>query len=93
MKEPTADHPREERGIRCPRLGHQVTFDYCRIENLHGPCSRALVCWSEYFDVESFFRGAMSAEEYDKCFHTPPIPKLVSLVDLIEQAKRRHGMD
>jgi len=51
--------------IRCPKLGHEVEFDYCRRENNGLPCSRAIMCWSGYFDVESFFRIELSPDEWN----------------------------
>ena len=74
--------------IRCPKLGHEVDFEYCRKENYGLPCYRALICWSNYFDVEDFFKRELSSDEWKKAFETPPKPKIVSLVELIEQAKR-----
>ena len=29
----------------CPRLGHEVTFSYCRQEGNRIPCSRIVACW------------------------------------------------
>ncbi len=74
--------------IRCPKLGHEVEFDYCRRENNGLPCSRAIMCWSGHFDVESFFRKELSPDEWNKIFESPSKPKIVSLLELIEQAKK-----
>ncbi|RLB12553.1 MAG: hypothetical protein DRG39_01635 [Deltaproteobacteria bacterium] len=75
--------------IRCPRLGHEVDFKYCRRENLGLPCHRTLICWSGYFDVESFLKKELSSEEWEKVFETPQKPKMLSLLELIEQAKSK----
>ena len=75
--------------VRCPRLGHEVDFKYCRSENLGLPCHRALICWGPYFDVEAFFRKELSQEEWKRVFETPQKPKILSLLELIEQAKRK----
>lgn len=79
--------------IRCPRLGHEVEFEYCRKENSGLPCQRALICWSSYFDVEGFFKKELSPDEWKMAFETPPKPKIVSLIELIEQAKRLNKKD
>ncbi len=73
--------------IRCPKLGHEVDFNYCRKENNGLPCARALICWSSYFDVEAFFKKELSEQEWKMAFETPPKPKLLSLLELIEKAK------
>ena len=83
--------PGDDLTIRCPRLGHQISFSYCRSENKGLPCFKALDCWHSYFSVEAFFKKELTPEEWEKVFRSPPKPKLLSLVELIEQAKGRTG--
>ena len=80
--------PPDDREIRCPRLGGQVTFSYCRREASGKPCFKALDCWYEFFDAEAFFRRELGDEMFEKIFLAPPKPRLVTLVDLIEQATK-----
>lgn len=65
-----------------------MTFEYCRIETGALPCSRAITCWSVHFDAEGFFRDDLAPEDFDRAFSTPPTPKLVTLVELIEKARK-----
>jgi hypothetical protein len=65
-----------------------VTFAYCKIENMGRPCSRALNCWFLHFDVEAFFRQILSEDEFRECFFRPPAAKVVSLIELIEKARK-----
>lgn len=88
MTEQSSCTPFEEKEIRCPRLGGPVTFWYCRREHLGKPCHKALDCWAAYFDVESFFRDQLTPEEFLERFHTPPQTKIVTLLDLIEKARK-----
>jgi hypothetical protein len=81
--------PREDYEIRCPRLGHQITFSYCRRENMGLPCFKTLDCWFEHFLVEEYLRKELEPEEWEKVFSRPPKPKMLSLVELIEEAKKR----
>ena len=74
--------------IRCPRLGHQINFMYCRSENRGLPCFKTLDCWYSHFQVEEFLRGELTAGEWEIAFNTPPKPKLLSLIELIEQTKK-----
>jgi len=74
--------------IRCPKLGHEVDFSYCRRENNGLPCTRTILCWSSYFDVESFLRNELSEEEWNKVFESPLQPKIITLLELIEKAKK-----
>jgi len=75
--------------IRCPKLGHQIYFPYCQSENMGRPCFKTLDCWFEHFLVEDYFRETLSPEDWEKSFGRPPTPKMVSLIDLIDQAKKR----
>jgi hypothetical protein len=84
-----ATPPDEDYKIRCPRLGHQITFSYCRIETKGLPCFKTLDCWHEHFLVEDFLREELTSQEWKKAFEGPPKPKMLSLLDLIEQAKKR----
>ena len=80
--------PDDDFEIRCPRLGHQISFSYCRAENLGLPCFKTLDCWYSHFLVEEFMRRELTAEEWDKAFCRPTRSKTVSLLELIEQAKK-----
>jgi hypothetical protein len=78
--------PKEE--IRCPRLGHQIGFSYCEHENNGLPCFKTLDCWHNYFKVHDYLKGTLSVEDFKKTFLETGKPKVFSLMDLIEQAKK-----
>lgn len=40
--------------------------------------------------VEEYLREDLAPADWDKVFRTPPKPKALSLVELIEQAKQRN---
>ena len=74
--------------IRCPKLGHQLRFSYCRREHNDLPCARSLICWEGRFPVSKLFHHTLSDKQWNDCFGKPPQPKVVSLMELIEQAKK-----
>jgi hypothetical protein len=80
--------PYEEHAIRCPKLGSMVWFQYCEAGEGELPCPKALDCWAPVFSVQQYFRGRLSREDYENCFLKPPAPKIVTLMDLIEKAKK-----
>lgn len=82
--------PEDTVTIRCPRLGHQINFFYCRYENDGRPCFKALDCWYPYFKVHAYFEDKLSPEDFNSVFLSPKKPKIRSLIDLIEQAKIRN---
>jgi hypothetical protein len=77
---------------RCRRLGHEVTFGYCRQETGGHPCRLILDCWWEQFDVRAFLQAHLSQEamaRVERAGACPPPPKVLTLLDLIQQAKER----
>ena len=81
--------PDDSLQIRCPKLGHQISFSYCRRENHGLPCFKTLDCWYSHFLVEDYLRTELSPEEWEKAFKRSDKTKTVSLIELIEQAKER----
>ena len=75
--------------IRCPRLGQQIHFSYCRKENMGIPCFKTLDCWHIYFRVVAHLQQELSEDEWQKAFEKPATPKMVSLADLIEKAQNQ----
>jgi hypothetical protein len=75
---------------RCPRLGGQVPFSYCRSSEASGePCPKVFDCWWERFDVVDFFRRRLPSDAFSKLQNVPLPDKVASLVDLVRQAKNR----
>ena len=84
-----ADPPKDEFTIRCPRLGHQISFSYCRSENKGLPCFKTLDCWYTHFNVHAYLNNNLTQEDFKKIFLKQGKPKVLSLFELIEQAKKR----
>jgi len=80
--------PPDEFTIRCPRLGHQINYSYCRSENNGLPCFKTLDCWHLHFDVHTCLRDQLTQADFKKVFQSKTTPKIFSLLDLIEQAKQ-----
>lgn len=81
--------PGDEFKIRCRKLGHQIHFAYCRHENSGLPCFKILDCWYPFFPVEELLRGELTDEEWGDAFEKPLKPKILSLLELIEQAQEK----
>ena len=80
------DHDQRKR--RCPMLGHELTFDYCRAPARDLPCRKILDCWWEAFDVQAFLDEHFTAEQQGEAL-APRTDKVASLLDLIQQAQAR----
>jgi hypothetical protein len=77
---------------RCCRLGHEVTFGYCRQETRGKPCRLILDCWWERFDVRAFLQANLPADtmtQVESASTSPPPPKMLSLLETVQQAKER----
>ena len=77
----------DKRQKYCPRLGHQVEFSYCRTPGSPQPCRRLVGCWEDTFDAQTFVDEHYSPEQIAQ-MKAPPDDKMLTLVELIEQAKK-----
>jgi hypothetical protein len=75
--------------MRCPRLGGEVTFSYCKWEGGDSPCLRVINCWQPVFPVETYLRESMSQDVWKSFSSQTPKDKVSTLIELIEAAKRR----
>ena len=73
-------------------LGHEVPFSYCREPGKDLPCRKVLDCWFETFDVNGFIRTFYTDDQIKQML-APPADKMLTIVDLIQQAKDRAKRD
>ena len=77
---------------RCPRLGGPVSFSYCKTcDEDQQPCFKIIDCWWETFDVVRYLKDHFSEEQFNRLTNATPRPKIASLVELIEKAKKNEG--
>ena len=81
--------PEDSFQIRCPRLGQQIHFSYCRQENMGLPCFKTLDCWYIHFHVAEHLRQELSFAEWAESFEKAPTPKILSLAELIDKAQKQ----
>ena len=89
MSDPTGPAMYDHLEIRCPKLGGEVTFSYCKKEGGHLPCPRIIVCWHLYFPVEAHLKEIQTNAQWEACFNQTPKDKMTTLMELIEEAKRK----
>jgi hypothetical protein len=71
-------------------LGDEVPFLYCRTQEGNRLCPRILDCWWETFDICGFLKANLTEAQFTALASpSPRPPKLVTLSDLIAQAKAR----
>ena len=52
------------------------------------PCFKTLDCWHIHFQVVEYLQQKLSTTEWQDTFEKPPIPKMISLAELIEKAQK-----
>ena len=83
-------HKNDDLERRCPRLGGDVAFKYCRFAGKdQQPCWKIADCWWERMDIMAYLREIFSEQELQAFLQKRPKPKLTSIVELIEQARQR----
>jgi hypothetical protein len=82
----------DDKTIRCPRVGGEVNFKFCRSENNMLPCRFIIGCWQGKLDINAFLAEHYSEEEQARIF-APPKPKIESLVGLMEKVRKEKQED
>ncbi|MBU2549779.1 MAG: hypothetical protein KKB20_15300 [Proteobacteria bacterium] len=79
--------PFDDLESRCPRLGGEVTFDYCR--KLAGglPCGRSLICWELLFPVQLYMARILTEEEWREAFDQPGPGRLERILEAAARAE------
>lgn len=75
--------------IRCPKLGGEVTFAYCRQEGGGFPCDRVLTCWQARFPVADFLKTVLHESDWRHLVCRQPKDRVTRLLESIEEAKKR----
>lgn len=79
----------DELWMRCPRLGGETPFTYCMVEGGDLPCPRIVACWQAFFPVEMYLRKMLSSRRWEAFTERKPREKLASLLESVEEAKRK----
>lgn len=74
--------------IRCPQLGGEVPFKYCRTLNDNLPCRKIIICWEFRIEIGKFLNEHYSFEQIQSAFAVPTKTRLDTILELIERAKK-----
>lgn len=78
----------DEDRIYCRKLGHYLTFKYCRTTSGASVCEKILDCWADRPETMAFLRRQLTDEDLSLLAALPK-PKMAAIVELIEKAKAR----
>lgn len=73
---------------RCPMLGHDIRFSYCRQPGREIPCGKIYDCWWEKLDITAFMEANYSPQTIAEVLKPKPT-KMLSLLEIIEAARKR----
>ena len=76
--------------IRCPQLGGEVPFRYCRTVNEDLPCTRIILCWKFRIEVAKFLSEHYSTDQLQRALSPPTKTRIETILDLIDKAKKVH---
>lgn len=79
----------DEKMIRCPKLGDEMTFSYCLTEAGELPCARIITCWQAAFNVIGVLKSVLTPDQRNGFASAQPKEKILSLIELIEKAKAK----
>jgi hypothetical protein len=74
--------------IRCPQLGGEIPFRYCRTVNEDLPCRKIMVCWEFRIEISKFLAEHYSMDQIQCAFIPPTKTRLDTILELVEKAKK-----
>jgi len=74
--------------IRCPQLGGEVPFRYCRTVNEDLPCRSIIVCWEFRIEISKFLGEHYSMDQIQRALAPPNQTRIETILELIEKAKK-----
>ena len=77
--------------IRCPQLGGEVPFRYCRTVNEDLPCRKIMVCWEFRLKISEFLGEHYSIDQIQSALVPPTKTRLDTILEIIEEAKKEGG--
>ncbi|NWF93674.1 MAG: hypothetical protein HXY46_12200 [Syntrophaceae bacterium] len=74
--------------IRCPQLGGEVPFRYCRTVNEGLPCRQVIICWEFRFAIRAFLNEHYSVDQIERALASPAKTRIQTIVELVEKARK-----
>ena len=74
--------------IRCPQLGGEVPFNYCRTVYEGLPCRKIILCWEFRLEIGKFLKEHYSIDDIQRALAPPTKTRVETLLELIEKAKK-----
>ena len=76
----------------CPKLGHHLTFEYCRSENFGIPCFRIYMCCSAKIPIQEYLSNNYPDAVITR-ISKPRENKITSILKLVTNAQKIKNAD
>jgi hypothetical protein len=73
--------------IRCPQLGGEAPFRYCRTVQEGLPCRRVSACWCTLFDIDPFLRDHYAEDILRDATAPAARSRLEMILELVEKVR------
>jgi len=77
--------------IRCPKLGCEITFAYCRQEQGDLPCARTIKCWEPYLPIEAYLTEILSEADQERFRAALPQGRMATIFETVDRIKGQQG--
>ena len=82
-----AEDMHDSKEIRCRKLGHDLTFKYCRKESMDEPCARIIDCWFSRIGVLEYLNNQFGTKFLHEFVNRERKGKLSSILEMIDRHK------
>ncbi len=71
--------------IRCRKLGHNVTFKYCRKESVDEPCEKMIDCWYSRMKIFEYLNGQFGTKFLQEFINRERKGKITSILEIVDR--------
>ena len=79
----------DDKTLYCRKLGHHLSFSYCRQEHNGLPCTAVERCWGHLFDVPAYLQEYFKNEELVH-LTTERTPKITSILEIVQRVQNQN---
>ena len=71
--------------IRCRKLGHNLTFKYCRKESVDEPCGSIIDCWFSRTKILEYLNNQYGTEFLHEFINRKKNDRMSSILEILDR--------
>ena len=79
--------------IRCRKLGHNLTFKYCRKESVDEPCAKIIDCWFSRIEILEYLNNQFGTKFLHEFINRKKKDKMSSILEILNRKKNESGAE